>query len=307
MSGFLSATCRPAACRTRSPQGRSWSTPSYAERLELGLGQLHRRRGERVVGRRVGRGQLLVRCAAERRDVVHERHELVRDRQRHVERVVVGLVGLACRTPTGAPPAPSTNAYPLRAATCRGGRGQQRGERPEGQVDVVGVDQRLVVGDDLVGVALVIQDRQLDLAAEDAARRVDVLDPQVVALLEGLAVGGEVAGQGEGRTDGDRRGDDPLADVLAEPVALVLAADCCYCYCCCCCMRQERRRRARRRPARQRSWRTRGGVRSRPVPPSSSIMILRSRAPGASGSPLSRVIPAGSTRRAINAAKYTPP
>src|SRR5215831_8111425 len=69
---------------------------------------------------------------------------------------------------------------------------------------MVGADELLDVGAALGRVALVVQVDELDLASEDAARLVHVAGPQVVATLESLAVGGEVAGQRDRHTDGDR-------------------------------------------------------------------------------------------------------
>ena len=83
--------------------------------------------------------------------------------------------------------------------------GQQRGDRAEDQVDVVLVDQGLVVGDHLGGAGGVVDDLELNLAAEDAARLVDLAGPELVALLRGLAGVAEVAGQGEGDADDEWR------------------------------------------------------------------------------------------------------
>src|SRR6185437_13835661 len=93
---------------------------------------------------------------------------------------------------------------PVPVRDRRGGRGQQRGERAEGERHVVGVDQRLVVGDDLAGRAVVVEDLDLDLAAEQAAVGVDLAGPELVAVLVGLAVGAEVAGQRQRGADHNR-------------------------------------------------------------------------------------------------------
>ena len=125
--------------------------------------------GERVLGHRVGRGQPLALAQRQLRDVVHERHDRVLDRQADVERVVVGLVGRRVEHGRRA-----AGALDERVAVVsrhrRRGRGQQRRERAEGQVHVVVVDQRLVVGDDLVRRAVVIQDRQLHLCGPGCRR-----------------------------------------------------------------------------------------------------------------------------------------
>ena len=192
------------------------------EGVQLLLGQLHRRYGERVLGHRVGRGQPLALAQRQLRDVVHERHDRVLDRQADVERVVVGLVGRRVEHGRRA-----AGALDERVAVVsrhrRRGRGQQRRERPEGQVHVVVVDQRLVVGDDLVRRALVIQDRQLHLAAHDAAMGVHVLGPQLVALLEGHTVGLEAAVEGERRADRDRPGVGRSARARARTAAAAAA------------------------------------------------------------------------------------
>src|SRR6185312_15526455 len=82
--------------------------------------------------------------------------------------------------------------------------GEQRGERPEGQLYVVLAEQRLVVRDHLVRRASVVEDGQLDPAAENTAVGVHVLGPELVPPLERLAVSGEVSGQRQRRADGDR-------------------------------------------------------------------------------------------------------
>src|SRR5436305_12217016 len=69
---------------------------------------------------------------------------------------------------------------------------------------MVGADELLDVGAALGRVALVVEVDELDLASEDAARLVHVAGPQVVATLESLAVGGEVAGQRDRQPDRDR-------------------------------------------------------------------------------------------------------
>ncbi len=103
----------------------------------------------------------------------------------------------------GAPPAPSMNAQsvPGRDGRCRGR--EQRGERTEGQVHMVGRDQGRVVGDNLAWVAPVVQVLELDLAPEQAARGVHVVHPELVAAQECLAVRGEVARQRQRGTDQD--------------------------------------------------------------------------------------------------------
>ena len=88
---------------------------------------------------------------------------------------------------------------------CRRAR-EQRGERPEDQVDVVACDQLLVVRDRLARIGRVVDDLQLDLASEEAAVRVDVGRPEVVAALHRLPRIGEVAAERERDPDLDRPG-----------------------------------------------------------------------------------------------------
>jgi hypothetical protein len=69
---------------------------------------------------------------------------------------------------------------------------------------MVGVDQRLVVGRHLGRRTVVVEDLQVDLAAEDAALGVDLTGPELVGLLVGLAVRTEVPGQGQRSSDDQR-------------------------------------------------------------------------------------------------------
>src|SRR5207247_11068149 len=84
---------------------------------------------------------------------------------------------------------------------------------------MVGADELLDVGAALGRVALVVEVDELDLASEDAARLVHVAGPQVVATLESLAVGGEVAGQRDRHPDSDR-----LLVALARATAAAAAS-----------------------------------------------------------------------------------
>src|SRR4029077_7495044 len=136
----------------------------------------------------------------QRGNPVDERDQLVFDRQTDVEDVVGRLVGRAGEHRRRAARALDQRvAVPGRDGRRR--RGQQRGERPERQVHLVGGEQGLVVGLRLRGRAVVVEDIELDRAAEQAAAGVHVAGPQLVAALEGLAVGGEVAGQRQRRAD----------------------------------------------------------------------------------------------------------
>ena len=102
---------------------------------------------------------------------------------------------------------------------ARRGNGQQAGDRAEHQVNVVLGDQGLVVGDHLGGAGGVVDDLELDLAAEDAARLVDLVGPELVALLRGLAGVAEVAGQREGDADHQWRLVPAAAAAPPAPVA----------------------------------------------------------------------------------------
>ena len=114
---------------------------------------------------------------------------------------------------SGPPPAGSDERVVVALRDVRGGNAQQRRERAEHEVDVVLRDQVLVVRDDLVRAARVVDDLQLDLPAEDAAVRVHRVGPQLVPPLRGLARIGEVAGQRERDPDHERFGGGAPAHV----------------------------------------------------------------------------------------------
>src|SRR5262249_53527239 len=95
-------------------------------------------------------------------------------------------------------------AVPVR--DLRSWRRQQGRERPEGQVHMLDRDQVGVVGVDLRRTAVVIEYHQLDFAAKEAAVRIDIVRPQLVATLECLPVGREVTGQGQRGADQYRLG-----------------------------------------------------------------------------------------------------
>ncbi len=67
---------------------------------------------------------------------------------------------------------------PYSSATRADGHHEAGRERAEHEVDLVLADQLLVVGDDPVRVGLVVEDLQLDLAAEQATVVVDDLRPR---------------------------------------------------------------------------------------------------------------------------------
>src|ERR671914_601789 len=82
---------------------------------------------------------------------------------------------------------------------------EERGERAEQEVHLVLADQRVVVRDDRVLVALVVLDDHLDRAPVDQPTAlVDHRLPDLVALARGLAGLREFAGQGERGADLDR-------------------------------------------------------------------------------------------------------
>ena len=123
---------------------------------------------------------------------------VVRDRGGGVEEVVEALGEDLLR---GAGRLHEEEAVVLRHL---GGRDDEAGgEGAEDEVDAVLVDQLLVVGGDPVGVGLVVEDRQLDVAPEQAAVLVDVVGPGLVAALDPLAGLAEVAGERQRDADGD--------------------------------------------------------------------------------------------------------
>ena len=136
----------------------------------------------------------------QRRDPLRERDEVVDDRQADVEDVLQAVAERRGRA-AGA----LDERVPVAVDDLRGRHGQQRRERAEHELVVVGGDQLLVVGHDLGRARRVGDDVELDRVAHQAAGRVDVGGPQLVALLERLAVGREVAGQRQRRADRDRR------------------------------------------------------------------------------------------------------
>jgi hypothetical protein len=93
----------------------------------------------------------------------------------------------------------------LRSATAEAGRLRSEENVPSSRSTFVAADQRVVVGDDRVLVALVVLDHHLDLAAVDEpALLVDHRLPDLVALLGGLSGLRELAGQREGGPHLDR-------------------------------------------------------------------------------------------------------
>ena len=136
----------------------------------------------------------------QRREPVRERDEVVDHRQADVEDVLQAVAECGGRA-AGA----LDKRVPVAVDDLRGRHGQERRERAENQLVVVGGDQLLVVGDDLGRARRVRDDVELDRVAHQAAGGVDVVGPELVALLERLAVGREVPGQRQRRADRDRR------------------------------------------------------------------------------------------------------
>src|SRR5207247_9223945 len=67
--------------------------------------------------------------------------------------------------------------HPVSLGDRRSWEVQQRGERPEQQVDLVLLDQRVVVGDDRVLVRGVVLDDYLDWPAQESALLVHEVAP----------------------------------------------------------------------------------------------------------------------------------
>jgi hypothetical protein len=81
--------------------------------------------------------------------------------------------------------------------------GHRRGivERPDDEVDVIDGDQSLVIALGLCDVAVVVQDSEPDLVAEQPSAPVDCLLPERVTLPCGLPVSCKGSGQRQGDTD----------------------------------------------------------------------------------------------------------
>ena len=166
---------------------------------ELWTAALRDRHGglaDRVVCGRVGRG-LGPLAGRQALDPVDQGPHVVGHRQAGAEHIVVLLVALGVLEDTVGVARALDHGEVVAAHGLGGRRGEQRRERAERQVDVVLHDQLLVLGLGLVRVAVVVEDLELDLAAEQSAVAVDVALPELVALLERLAVGGEAARQRE--------------------------------------------------------------------------------------------------------------
>jgi hypothetical protein len=151
---------------------------------------------ERVVGRRIG-GRQRTLAGGQRENIVSERVARAHDRCGLGQEQVVQMQGEDLGSPAG-------RFDEGVAEAARDGRrrdGEQAGERPEHQVDVVGGDQVLIVGDYLGRVRRVIDDLQADLASEQATLRVDRIRPQLVALLGRGGQVGEVARRRHRRPD----------------------------------------------------------------------------------------------------------
>src|SRR5665811_91154 len=81
---------------------------------------------------------------------------------------------------------------------------RQRGKRTENQVDVVDADQLLVIRDHLDRAARIVDYVERYLASEQTALGVDVVGPELVALLERFSISGEISCQRKRHTDLDR-------------------------------------------------------------------------------------------------------
>ncbi len=69
----------------------------------------------------------------------------------------------------------------------RRGDRERRRERPDQEVHLVDGDEPLDLADRRVGQALVVVLLQLDFPAEEAARVIDLLDPDLVPVLDARA------------------------------------------------------------------------------------------------------------------------
>ena len=105
-----------------------------------------------------------------------------------------------------------------------GRRREERRERTEDQRHLVGADQRLVVRDHLRRARGVGQHLQLDPVSQQPALGVLVVDPELIALLERLAVRGEVARERERGPDRDRASRGAAATAAAAAAATGAAA-----------------------------------------------------------------------------------
>jgi len=127
-----------------------------ARRLELRLDALRDRASERIVGDHVRRRLRLLVCGKPARPLREEVGLVLRRRLLGEEQVLEAtaehLGRAACRLDVD-------HSVPLRDR--RGGQVEERGEGAEEQVDLVLGDERVVVGDDQVLVALVVLDDDL--------------------------------------------------------------------------------------------------------------------------------------------------
>src|SRR5690348_5865068 len=158
-----------------------------ASRFELRPYLVHLWLGERIVLGGIGDGR---RTLARRHRLQHLTiaHEQVFDWDGHVVETLDAAIEDRGR---------ATGAFDERVAiTVRhDGRwlGQEAGERPDGEIDVVHRDQFVVVGSHLIRRAVVADDVELHLTPQQTAVLVHLVRPELIALLERLAVVGEVA------------------------------------------------------------------------------------------------------------------
>ena len=93
-------------------------------------------------------------------------------------------------------------SIPARDDRCR--FRQECGERSKDQVVFMYGDQCLVVGLHLVRAAVIVDDVQLHLPAQQSTSFVDVSGPKLIALLERHTICGEVSRERERDADFDR-------------------------------------------------------------------------------------------------------
>ena len=74
-------------------------------------------------------------------------------------------------------------------------------KRPDDEVDVIDGDQPLVIALGLGDVAVIVQDSEPDLVAEQASALIRLILPELVALPRGLPVSCKGSGQWQGDTD----------------------------------------------------------------------------------------------------------
>ena len=198
-SAFVEAICVAIGVKSVTSAGNTFEetvlTPAPSQDA---LCHRDLRLSERVVDRRVRR-RLRPLARGHRRDPLRERHEVVLHRDGDVEYVVQPR---AEHRRAAAGTLDERIAVARRHARRR--QRQQRRERPEHERILVRADQLLVVRHDLRRARGVIEDVHRDLVPEQPAVGVLVLGPELIALLERLPVGREVARERQRCADRDR-------------------------------------------------------------------------------------------------------